>query len=230
MSLYAIGDLHLSLNSPKPMDIFGKNWINHTEKIVKNWRDTVKDNDMVLLAGDISWGIDIKDSSKDIELINSLPGKKVIVSGNHDYWFNSASKLKEAFPEIMFLKNNYYSYEDYAVCGTRGWVCPGYEGFSTHDEKIYKREQLRLKMSLDAAMKDGCNELVVITHYPPTNDKLEESEFTKIFEKYKVKKVAYGHLHGTESFEMGLKGERNHVEYILASSDYIDFRPIKIME
>ncbi|MEA4816487.1 MAG: metallophosphoesterase [Lachnospiraceae bacterium] len=230
MSLYAIGDLHLSLNSPKPMDIFGKNWINHTEKIVKNWRDTVKDNDMVLLAGDISWGIDIKDSSKDIELINSLPGKKVIVSGNHDYWFNSASKLKEAFPEIMFLKNNYYSYEDYAVCGTRGWVCPGYEGFSTHDEKIYKREQIRLNLSLNSAINAGYKKIITMLHFPPTSDKKEESEFIRNIRRSGfVKKVIYGHLHGGASFDSSLKGKYYGIDFDLVSADYLDFSLLKIL-
>lgn len=230
MSLYAIGDLHFSTSVNKPMNIFGDNWDNHQNKIINNWKEIIKEDDTVLVLGDTSWGMNMKEAKADLDIIDNLPGKKVFIKGNHDFWWSSLSKLKVAYEEITFLQNSYYKYGKIGICGTRGWLCPNEVKFDEDDEKIYKREQLRLKMSLDAAMKDGCNELVVITHYPPTNDKLEESEFTKIFEKYKVKKVAYGHLHGTESFEMGLKGERNHVEYILASSDYIDFRPIKIME
>jgi len=230
MSLYAIGDLHLSLSSPKPMDIFGENWSNHTEKIVRNWENTVKENDMVLLAGDISWGIDIKESSKDIELIDSLPGKKVIVSGNHDYWFDSISKLNKAFPGIMFLKNNYYVYEDYAICGTRGWFCPGYEGFSAHDRKIYKRELERLNLSLNSAINAGYKKIITVLHFPPTNDKKEESGFIiNIRRSGFVEKVVYGHLHGEGSFDLSLKGSHYGIDFNLVSADYLDFSLLKIL-
>lgn len=230
MSLYAIGDLHFSTSVNKPMDIFGDNWDNHQNKIIDNWKEIIKEDDTVLVLGDTSWAMNMKEAKEDLDIIDNLPGKKIFIKGNHDFWWSSLNKLKSAYKKITFLQNSYYKYENIGICGTRGWLCPNEVKFDDNDEKIYKREQLRLKMSLEAAIKDGCEELVVITHYPPTNDKLEESEFTKIFEEYRVKKVAYGHLHGTESFEMGLKGERNNVEYILASSDYIDFKPIKIME
>lgn len=230
MSLYAIGDLHFSTSVNKPMDIFGDNWDNHQNKIIDNWKQIIKEDDTVLVLGDTSWAMNMKEAKEDLDIINELPGKKVFIKGNHDFWWSSLSKLKSAYKEITFLQNSYYRYKNIGICGTRGWLCPNEVKFDEDDEKIYKREQLRLKMSLDAALKDGCEELIAITHYPPTNDKLEESEFTKIFEQYNVKKVVYGHLHGKESFEMGLKGERNNVKYILASSDYIDFKPIKIME
>lgn len=230
MSLYAIGDLHFSTSVNKPMDIFGDNWDNHQNKIINNWKQIIKEDDTVLVLGDTSWAMNMKEAKEDLDIINELPGKKVFIKGNHDFWWSSLSKLKSAYKEITFLQNSYYRYKNIGICGTRGWLCPNEVKFDEDDEKIYKREQLRLKMSLDAALKDGCEELIAITHYPPTNDKLEESEFTKIFEQYNVKKVVYGHLHGKESFEMGLKGERNNVKYILASSDYIDFKPIKIME
>lgn len=230
MSLYAIGDLHFSTSVNKPMDIFGDNWNNHQNKIIDNWKEIIKEDDTVLVLGDTSWAMNMKEAKEDLDIIDNLPGKKVFIKGNHDFWWSSLSKLKSAYKEITFLQNSYYKYRNIGICGTRGWLCPNEVKFDEDDEKIYKREQLRLKMSLEAAIKDGCEELVAITHYPPTNDKLEKSEFTKIFEEYNVKKVVYGHLHGAESFEMGLKGERNNVEYILASSDYIDFKPIKIME
>lgn len=230
MSLYAIGDLHFSTSVNKPMDIFGDNWEDHQNKIINNWKEIIKEDDTVLVLGDTSWAMNMKEAKEDLDIIDNLPGKKVFIKGNHDFWWSSLSKLKSAYKEITFLQNSYYKYENIGICGTRGWLCPNEVKFNEDDEKIYKREQLRLKMSLEAAIKDDCEELVAITHYPPTNDKLEESEFTKIFEEYNVKKVVYGHLHGAESFEMGLKGVRNNVEYILASSDYIDFKPIKIME
>ena len=230
MSLYAIGDLHFSTSVNKPMDIFGNNWDDHQNKIINNWQEIVKEEDTVLVLGDTSWGMNMNEAKEDLDIINNLPGKKVFIKGNHDFWWSSLNKLKSTYEEISFLQNSYYKYGNIGICGTRGWLCPNEVKFDKDDEKIYKREQLRLKMSLDSAVKDGCDELIVITHYPPTNDKLETSEFTKIYEEYNVKKVIYGHLHGKESFEMGLRGERNGVEYILGSSDYIDFKPIKIIE
>lgn len=230
MSIYAIGDLHFSTSVDKPMDIFGLHWDNHQNKIIDNWKQHIKDEDTVLVLGDTSWAINLTEAKEDLDIINNLPGQKIFIKGNHDYWWSSVSKLKNMYNEIVFLQNNHYKYGDMGICGSRGWLCPNEVKFDNDDEKIYKREKIRLKMSLDAAIKDGCKELIVIMHYPPTNDKLDESEFTKLFEEYKVKMVIYGHLHGRESFQMGLKGIRNGVEYILASSDYIDFNPIKIIE
>ena len=230
MSLYAIGDLHFSTAVNKPMDVFGDNWDNHQEKIINNWKEVISDEDTVLVLGDTSWAMNMNEAKADLDIINNLPGKKVFIKGNHDYWWSSLNKLKKAYEEISFLQNTYYKYENIGICGSRGWLCPNEVKFDEDDEKIYKREQLRIKMSLDAAKKDGCEEFIVITHYPPTNDKLQPSGFTEIYEEYNVKKVIYGHLHGREFFDMGLKGERNGVDYILASSDYINFKPIKIIE
>ena len=230
MSIYAIGDLHFSTCVNKPMDIFGDNWDDHQNRIIKSWKEVVTDDDLVLVLGDTSWAINLEEAKADLDIINDLPGTKILIKGNHDFWWSSLSKLKAMYTEMTFLQNTFYKYENLGICGSRGWLCPNEVKFDKDDEKIYKREKLRLKMSLDAAVKAGCEELIVITHYPPTNDKLEESEFTKLFEEYNVKKVIYGHLHGKEFFDMGLRGIRNDVEYILASSDYIDFKPIKIME
>lgn len=230
MSLYAIGDLHFSTSVNKPMNIFGDKWNNHQNKIIDNWKEIIKEEDTVLVLGDTSWGMNMSEAKEDLDIINNLPGEKIFIKGNHDFWWSSLNKLKTMYGEMTFLQNSFCKYEDLAICGTRGWLCPNEVKFDKDDEKIYKREILRLKMSLDAAIKSGHKELIVITHYPPTNDKLEDSEFTKLYEEYKVKKVIYGHLHGEESFDMGLKGERNGVEYILASCDYIDFKPIKIID
>ncbi len=230
MTLYAIGDLHFGKAVNKPMDIFGQNWENHREKIIKNWIDTVGEEDTVLLVGDTSWGINLNQAIPDLEDIHQLAGNKILIKGNHDYWWSTLRKLNSLYESMYFLQNNYYEYKEYAICGARGWLCPNETKFEEEDEKIYKREKERLKLSLDAAKKDGFEKIIVITHYPPTNDKLEESEFTKLYEEYKVEKVIYGHLHGKESFKGGLIGERNGVEYKLVSCDYTDFNLVKIME
>lgn len=230
MSLYAIGDLHFSTAVNKPMNIFGDNWDNHEEKIINSWKNQVKDDDIVLVVGDTSWGINMNEAEQDLDIIHKLPGKKIFVKGNHDYWWTTVTKLNKLYENMSFLQNNFYSYKDYAICGTRGWICPNDFKFTQEDEKIYKREAHRLKLSLDAAKKAGFKKIIVITHYPPTNDKLESSLFTDIYEQYCVEKVIYGHLHGKESFKMGLEGIRNEVEYKLVSCDYTNFNIIKIMD
>lgn len=230
MSLYAIGDLHFSTAVNKPMNIFGDNWENHEEKIINNWENTVNIEDTVLIVGDTSWGINMNEAGADLNIIHELPGKKIYVKGNHDYWWTTVTKLNKLYDNMSFLQNNFYSYEDYAICGTRGWICPNEVKFTEEDEKIYKREAHRLKLSLDAARKSGFEKIIVITHYPPTNDKLEPSIFTEIYEQYNVEKVIYGHLHGKESFKMGLEGIHRGVEYKLVSCDYVNFNLIKIMD
>ncbi|MBW4872852.1 MAG: metallophosphoesterase, partial [Paeniclostridium sp.] len=229
MSLYAIGDLHFSTAVNKPMNIFGDNWENHEKKIIDSWNSKVNKNDTVLIVGDTSWGINMDEATFDLDIIHNLPGEKIYVKGNHDYWWTTVAKLNKLYENMSFLQNNFYSYNEYAICGTRGWICPNDVKFTQDDEKIYKREAHRLKLSLDAAKKAGFEKIIVITHYPPTNDKLEPSLFTDIYEEYKVEKVIYGHLHGKESFKMGLEGIREGVEYKLVSCDYVDFNLVKIM-
>ena len=229
MALYTISDLHLGFNVEKPMDIFGDKWKNHCDKIKENWLSKVKEEDTVLIAGDISWSLKEQDSKYDLDWINELPGKKVISKGNHDYWWGSISKLNKMYENTKFLQNNYYEYKDYAICGTRGWICPGGDKYTTKDRKIYDREQIRLKLSLDAAKKNGFEKSIVMLHYPPTNDVFEESEFIKIIKEYKVKKVIYGHLHGPVLLGKVLNGYVDEVEYILTSADYLDFDPKRIL-
>lgn len=228
MALYTISDLHLGFNVEKPMDIFGDKWKNHCDKIKKNWLSKITDDDMVLIAGDISWSLKEEDSIYDLDWINNLPGKKIISKGNHDYWWNSISKLNSMYENTKFLQNNFYVYEDYAICGTRGWICPGSDKFTLKDEKIYKREIIRLKLSLDEAKKQGFEKIIVMLHYPPTNDKFQKSDFIKTIEEYNVEKVIYGHLHGPVLKGKLLNGFWGNVEYILTSADYIDFNPKKI--
>lgn len=225
MALYTISDLHLAFNLEKPMDIFGDNWVNHCEKIKDNWINKIKEEDTVLIAGDISWSLKESDSKFDLDWIDSLPGKKIISKGNHDYWWGSISKLNKMYEKTKFLQNNFYQYEKYAICGTRGWICPGGEKYSLKDEKIYKREQIRLRLSIEAAKNNGFEDIIVMIHYPPSNEKFQKSAFMEIFEEYNVKKVIYGHLHGPSLKGKLLEGDVDGIEYILSSADYIDFSP-----
>ncbi|OFI05039.1 3',5'-cyclic adenosine monophosphate phosphodiesterase CpdA [Clostridium acetireducens DSM 10703] len=226
MALFAISDLHLALNEDKPMDIFGNNWIEHDKKIKKNWLKKITKEDTVLIAGDISWSMKINEGMEDLNWIHKLPGKKIISKGNHDYWWGSIIKLNSLYDDMKFIQNNFYNYEDYAICGTRGW--PIKDNSSEHDKKIMSREIIRLKLSLDEAKKNNFNKYIVMMHYPPVNDRFEESEFTKIFKEYGVEKVIYGHIHGP-ALKNVFQGKIDNIEYILTSCDYINFNPIRII-
>lgn len=229
MGLFVIGDLHLSIGVNKPMDIFGEQWVEHHTKIQKNWMKMIEEDDTVLIPGDISWAMSMEEAMKDLMWIQALPGRKILLRGNHDYWWSSVTKLNALFENMFFLQNNYFSYKSYAICGSRGWICPNENKFTQQDQKVYERELHRLKLSLDAAVKKGYEEIIVMTHYPPTNDRLESSGFTEIYEAYNVKKVVYGHLHGQDSFKGGLQGEYNGISYYLTSCDYLDFKPLQIV-
>ncbi len=229
MALYAIGDLHLSGGTDKPMDIFGDQWVRHQEKIKENWQRLVTIKDTVLIPGDISWAMNMEQVMVDLNWIHELKGRKILLRGNHDYWWSSVTKLNLLFDDMSFLQNNFYQYKDYAICGTRGWICPNENKFEAQDEKIYQRELQRLKISLDGAKKKGCEKIIVMTHYPPTNDKMDPSGFTRIYEEYGVDKVVYGHLHGSESHWCALQGIVNGIEYSLTSCDHIDFVPRQVL-
>ena len=228
MALYAISDLHLAFNVDKPMDIFGDRWLNHDEKIKKNWEEKVTEEDTVLIAGDISWSMRAEDSKYDLDWIDSLPGKKIISKGNHDYWCQGIGKLNKMYDNTKFIQNNFYNYEDYAICGTRGWISPDSDKFTGHDRKIYDRELIRLRLSLDMAKKEGYSKFIVMIHYPPTNENYDETEFTKVFKEYGVEKVVYGHLHGPANFK--IKNQTvDGIEYINTSCDFINFDPVKLL-
>ncbi|MFL0249671.1 metallophosphoesterase [Clostridium neuense] len=228
MALYAISDLHLDFSGDKPMNVFGQFWDKHDEKIKNNWLNHIKDEDTVLIAGDISWSINIEDGKKDLDWVHELPGRKIISKGNHDYWWTSINKLNNMYEKISFIQNNFFTYKDYAICGTRGWISRDFDGFDEHDDKIYNREILRLKLSLDSAVKAGYNKIIVMIHYPPFNDKYEDSEFTDVVESYGVEKVIYGHIHGPALKNVNGYFVKNNVEYILTSCDYLNFEPIEI--
>ncbi len=230
MSIYAIADLHLSFSAEKPMDIYGGEWVNHTEKVKKNWEAMITEHDTVIIPGDSSWALRFNDALEDLKWISGLPGKKVFIKGNHDLWWNSASKLNALYENMYFLQNTFYEADGFAICGSRGWICPGDDDFTAQDEKIYLRELGRLRMSLEAAAGAGFRgKIIGAIHFPPAGDNLKKSGFTDLFEEYGTKKVVYGHLHGKDAYGNGLKGIRNNIEYILTSTDYLKCTPYKIL-
>lgn len=230
MTIYAIGDLHLSGSVDKPMDIFGDNWEDHETQIVTNWKQIVKQDDIVLVAGDISWAMTLEEAMVDLDLIHKLPGQKVLIKGNHDYWWQSISKLNKLYDNMYFVQNTSYKAGEYGICGSRGWGCPGPEEMDERHAKIYKREANRMELSLDHAIKSGCKKIIAMMHYPPTNVQKEESVFTELFKQYPVTHVVYGHLHGEDSFNNSLRGHDQGVEYKLVSADAIGFKPEKIIK
>ena len=232
MSLFAIGDLHLSGGSDKPMDIFGPQWDRHFLKIRENWERLVRPEDTVLIPGDISWAMRLEDAVPDLEAIGELPGRKILIKGNHDYWWNSVSRVRRALPEGMTaLQYDAADAGGAVVCGTRGWLIPGEENpLSPEDEKIYLREAQRLEMSLDAAAKiaEG-RPLIVMMHYPPLTTGCRETLFTKLIEERGAETVVYGHLHG-EGIRSGFSGEQGGTRYRLVSCDSLGFAPERITE
>ncbi|MBP3596288.1 MAG: metallophosphoesterase [Clostridia bacterium] len=234
MSIYVIGDLHLSFSTDKPMDIFGKIWENHSEKVKQNWIKKVTENDTVILPGDFSWATYLENTYNDFEYLNSLPGKKIMLKGNHDYWWSTLAKmnkyLKENnFENIEFLCNNSFCIEDKIIVGTRGWINTNLK--SEENKKILKRENARLKLSIeDGIKKFGENkDIIAFLHYPPfyKENVVEEMDFIKTLKKYNVKKCYYGHLHG-ESHREAIEGLVDGIEYKLVSSDYMNFELLKI--
>ena len=232
MSIYAIADLHLSFNHPKPMDIFGNNWENHAVKIKDDWIKNVKDQDTVLIPGDFSWETYLEDTYKDFEFLDKLPGRKILLKGNHDYWWttltNIQNYLKENhFDTIDILFNNSYEIENYIIAGARGWDYTKQE-----DRKIIEREIGRLELSLkDAKRKCQDKEIIVCMHYPPISKNYLENEFERkiiyLLKEYNVKKCIYGHLHGT-SHTQAITGIKEGIEFNIVSADYLNFELFKI--
>lgn len=229
MAIYIIGDLHLSQSVDKPMDVFGERWHNYTSRIIENWQSVVKPLDTVILAGDISWGMSLSESLEDFRLIDSLNGTKIIVKGNHDYWWDTVTKMtnfleSNGIHSIRFLYNNSYTAEGISICGTRGWT-PETPDSKDSDRKIIARESGRLERSLQSA-NDG-TERVCVFHYPPLYDNFVAGPFIDIMQKYGVKKCFYGHLHAA-SIKNAKKGEFFGINFYLVSADSIDFLPLKI--
>lgn len=224
MKFYAISDLHISTNTNKPMDVFGGNWVGYLEKIKSDWQEKVSDDDVVLIGGDISWAMTIDDAAKDILTLSELKGTKVLIKGNHDYWWSGIGKVRDMLPEKFFaLQNDSIKIGNVVICGSRCWSVPGSPDFNEQDMKIYLRETERLKLSLKSAekLKQDGDKLLALIHYPPFNVKRENSAFTDIFENYKVDAVVYGHLHG-KNVRADKLVEKNGVKYYLTSCDQVE--------
>ena len=229
MKIFAIGDLHLSLDSDKPMDVFGPKWDHHAERIAEWWKEAVSAEDLVLVPGDISWAMHLKNAAADLKYLGDLPGRKVILRGNHDYWWDSLSKVRNALPSsICALQNDALEIGGVAIAGSRGWTCPGSLNFNPEqDLRIYDRELIRLELSLKKAAGKGT--LICMLHYPPFNESRAPSGFTELLERYGASIAVYGHLHG-KSCKSAFEGAKNGVQYVLCSADYLEFRPKLIME
>ena len=238
MSLYAISDLHLSLGTDKPMDVFGGKWENYTEKLRESWQATVNDNDVVLIPGDISWAMYIEECYNDFSFIESLNGQKLILKGNHDYWWTTMKKLNgyvkaNGFTTMRFIHNTAEEYDSAeglpgaAICGTRGWNLPSGK-FTDEDMKIFDREKIRLILSLESAMKLKKEHIIVCMHYPPADNSSPNTDFLDIMKNYGVKTCIYGHLHHA-SHRRAVTGNVDGIELVLASCDAVDFTPVKIL-
>lgn len=239
MAIFTMSDLHLSLDTDKSMEVFGNKWNNYIERINHNWNEAVSAEDTVLVGGDISWAMHLRDCRKDFEFLNSLPGRKLLFKGNHDYWWESMTKMKAfaeecGFNTLTFMQNDALICEDALICGTRGWTLPGDGGFGADDEKIYLREILRLELSLkqgkSLAEQEGFwpRKVICVLHYPPfTKDGTADEGFTSLMKTHNVTHCIYGHLHslGTAA---AVEGMVDGIDYRLVSGDYVDFMPVKL--
>lgn len=230
MSIYAIGDLHLSGALPKPMDIFGTHWSDHWSKIKEHWQITVAEDDLVLIPGDLSWAMKMSEASVDLNEICSLPGTKLIMKGNHDYWWSSVSQVNSLLSNKTFaLQNNSFIFGEYVIAGSRGWTCPvSYQYNREEDEKLYMREAGRLEMSLKHAKQAAPDaKLICMIHFPPSDRQGSQTLYTDLFESYGVEQVIYGHLHAG-SISGALSGTIRGVKYTLVSCDATGFKLVKI--
>jgi uncharacterized protein len=230
MGIYAISDLHLALGVEKPMDVFGGRWENYMDKLKENWNKTVSVDDYVIVPGDISWATYLEQAYEDFKFIDALPGIKIISKGNHDYWWTTLSKLEKFINDngigsVHFLHNSSYIINRTAICGTRGWLCPGADSFSSEDEKIYQRELIRFELSLKSLKKGSYDRIIAAFHYPPLNKDDRMSEFVKKMTRHGVETCIYGHLHG-EAQNKAVMGKFMDIDFRLVSADYLNFTPV----
>ena len=227
MALYAIGDLHLSLGAAKPMDVFGGNWVGYMDKL-KEGLSIIGPEDTTVLLGDLSWALSLDESTPDFAWINDIPGRKIILKGNHDYWWSTASKFNKfceanGFENMFILNNNHFEYNGWAICGTRGWFFEE-EHSGEHDEKVFKRELIRLETSLKSA---GELPKMVFLHYPPRYKGYQCNEILDLLNQYEVRRCFYGHLHGP-SHKLAMEGLWDGTEFRLVSADFLDFKPLTV--
>ncbi|MCQ2454839.1 MAG: metallophosphoesterase [Clostridia bacterium] len=223
LKIFAISDLHLPFGADKPMDIFG-GWNDYTKKLKENWQKIISNDDTVIIPGDFSWTLKLEDALPDFDFLHSLNGNKILIKGNHDYWWTTANKIncflaEHNFDDIKILFNNAYKVGKYAVCGTRGWV---YDGTSELDEKVLLRECGRLETSVKSALELG-GELKCFLHYPFVYGDYVCEEIYEILNKYGIKEVYFGHIHGIGRFN--IVGEYKGIKLTCLSSDLIDFVP-----
>ena len=227
MALYAIGDLHLCLGAPKPMDVFGGAWVGYLDKL-KEGLSVIQPEDTTVLLGDLSWALNLDDSREDFAWINKIPGRKIILKGNHDYWWSTAAKFydfcdRNGFSDLKILNNNHFEYDGYAICGTRGWFYEE-ERSDKHDEKVFKRELIRLESSLKSA---GDMPKKVFLHYPPMYKGYCCDEIIALLKSYGVQECYYGHLHGP-AHGLAMEGQWDGIFYRLVSADRLNFMPYRI--
>ena len=230
MSLWVIADLHLCQGNPeKSMTIF-RGWNNYQELIKKNWTEQVRPEDTVVIAGDISWGMSLQESAEDFRFIENLTGRKIIIKGNHDYWWSTRKKMEEFLiaegcESIKILHNNHYRYGNYGICGTRGWVSIHGE---TQDEKVLKREVQRLETSIKSAVTEGLQPIVFL-HYPPVFATNFNYDILDVLYRYDIKDCYYGHIHGKSAHELCIKNTYDGINFHLVAGDYLQFVPEKIV-
>ena len=228
MALYAIGDLHLSLGTDKPMDVFGGAWVGYMDKL-REGLSVIRPEDTTVLLGDLSWALDMEGAAADFAFINAIPGRKIILKGNHDYWWTTATKFykfcaENGFENMFILNNNCHFYEETALCGTRGWFFEEDAAAGSHNDKIFKRELIRLETSLKAA---GGHEIYCFLHYPPRYRGYECPEILELLKRYRATLCCYGHLHG-DSHKLAVEGLQDGVDFRLCAADFLKFRPLRL--
>lgn len=231
MAIYTIADLHLSFNTNKPMNVFGENWNDYEKKIKQSWQKNVKSTDTVILPGDFSWAMYLEESIKDFEYINELPGRKILLKGNHDYWWSTVTSMRKFLKEqnienIDFLFNNSYEIENTIIAGTRGWILSEEQ----EDKRLTKREVDRLELSIRSGIEQYGNdkEIIVFMHYPPVNKNYMNTEYIKIMKKYNIKRCYYGHLHAN-SIKDAIEGELDGIQLKLVSADGLNFKLLEVL-
>ena len=228
MSIYAIGDTHLSFSTDKPMDIFG-GWTDYVYRLEKNWRAVVKEEDTVVIPGDISWAMSLEGAEEDFRFIHNLPGRKIILKGNHDYWWTTKKKMDtflkdKGFDSIELLHNNAFRVGDFTICGSRGWF---YDAQTGLDKKVIAREASRIERSIEEGKKLG-GELIVFLHYPPLSQEQKCDEIMQVLTSHGIKRCFYGHLHGGSCL-YAVQEKVDGIEFSLVSADFLQFCP-RILE
>lgn len=229
--IYAIADLHMSFSVPdKAMDVFGEQWANHTKRLQNAWKELVSEDDLVLIPGDISWAMYLSDAAVDLAFLGQLPGKKLLLRGNHDFWWSSVTQVRRALPEGVYaLQNDTFRFHNVEIAGTRGWVVPESAGFKESDDrKLFDREKQRLLLSLNRLNPDTVH--LVMFHYPPFSETGKPSEFVSMLKPYGIRAVVYGHLHGKKAHASAFSGQYDGVYYYFAAADALEFRPRPIWD